>query len=475
MSSKTSNPLPIPVLLLKTKSTPNDGYDELFSRDPPGVFTPRFVPVLEHRFHAEHMKLVKKLLSPSPSSSSSPTNSSSFPTKSSFEGPNPRYGGMIFTSQRAVEAFAQVVDDVRSENSLPPDAPLLSPKIPLYTVGPATARALTSINVCSASDESRPSNPRDSAETNTEQETYGPNIHGYESGNGAALADYILPHYNNLYRHCAPSSVPPLLFLVGEQRRAIIPDTLKSGIPNSPGAKCAAKSADGTDRTDRTGGTDAGSSKLDENAGINESSTQQAYKPIQVDELVVYETGVMEPFEQDFRAVLDATSSSSSSSSCPSSTSPPSSWKPSSTNDNANTSISSTSPTQSSTQQAQAEPATRWVVVFSPTGCDTMLRCLGWLDPATGKANSELQTPEQRRHLSSFSSPLSSSASAALSTRTSAKEGTRARSVQTYIATIGPTTRDYLRDTFGFDPDVSAAKPSPEGLMAGIEGYMRCP
>ena len=33
-----------------------------------------------------------------------------------------------------------------------------------------------------------------------------------------------------------------------------------------------------------------------------------------------------------------------------------------------------------------------------------------------------------------------------------------------YIATIGPTTQDYLINEFGYAPDVCALKPSAEGL-----------
>lgn len=142
---------------------------------------------------------------------------------------------------------------------------------------------------------------------------------------------------------------PPLLVLVGEQRRDIIPKTLMDpGLSND--------------------------------------------RRIQVDELVIYGTGVMESFEQDFTKLLQETE----------------------------------------------ERAVRWVVVFSPTGCEAMLRALGLLNPTTGNA-------------------------------------CRARSQtmnKTYIATIGPTTRDHLRKKFGFEPDVCAAKPSPAGVEEGIRAFV---
>jgi uroporphyrinogen-III synthase len=156
----------------------------------------------------------------------------------------------------------------------------------------------------------------------------------------------MLNHYGEWYKE--KQTKPPLLFLVGEQRRDIIPKTLMD--PSLP--------------SDRR---------------------------IQVDELVVYGTGVMESFEQDFTRLLKET----------------------------------------------ADKPMRWVVVFSPTGCEAMLRALGMLDPETGK----LKADEQR-------------------------DG------KTFIATIGPTTRDFLKTTFGFEPDICAEKPSPEGVEVGMERFL---
>jgi len=166
-------------------------------------------------------------------------------------------------------------------------------------------------------------------------------------GNGEALAHYMLEHYTSWYS--SHTVKPSLLFLVGDTRRDIIPKTLMN--PDLP-----------------------------------------SDKRIQVDELVVYGTGVMESFEQDFEKRLHATKNEDE----------------------------------------------RWVVVFSPTGCEAMLRALGILDGETGRVKKE-------------------------------EDGKR----RTYIATIGPTTRDYLNNEFGFEPDVCAIKPSPEGVEAGILGFIR--
>lgn len=55
-------------------------------------------------------------------------------------------------------------------------------------------------------------------------------------------------------------------------------------------------------------------------------------------------------------------------------------------------------------------------------------------------------------------------------TTTGEKDGIHARN--TFVATIGPTTRDYLVRKFGFQPDVCAAEPSPEGVRTGIIQFM---
>lgn len=160
----------------------------------------------------------------------------------------------------------------------------------------------------------------------------------------------MLEHFNSIYE---PSSYkdnagdkPGLLFLVGEQRRDIIPKTLMA-------------------------------------------TTMPREEQIQVDEMVVYETGEMESFEGDFA-----------------------------------TSIS-----------ASADADTVWVVVFSPSGCEAMLRVLK-LGPFAEEA---------------------------------AKTGKGRR---VFVATIGPTTRDHLVNKFGFQPDVCAEKPSPEGVGDGIQKFM---
>ena len=81
-----------------------------------------------------------------------------------------------------------------------------------------------------------------------------------------------------------------------------------------------------------------------------------------------------------------------------------------------------------------------WLVVFSPTGCDAMLRVLKLGNQGDHNNNpGEAPVNDTRR---------------------------------VFVATIGPTTRDHLRFKYGFEPDVCAEKPSQDGVGDGIERFM---
>ena len=91
----------IPVLFLKTRSSPTDTYEDLFasSTSPNGEpFRPSFIPVLEHRFDDTGLALVRSLLK----------------LRAIGNRPECAYGGLIFTSQRAVEAFASLVSEKKA-------------------------------------------------------------------------------------------------------------------------------------------------------------------------------------------------------------------------------------------------------------------------------------------------------------------------------------------------------------------------
>ncbi|RAL62039.1 hypothetical protein DID88_002526 [Monilinia fructigena] len=101
---------------------------------------------------------------------------------------------------------------------------------------------------------------------------------------------------------------------------------------------------------------------------------------IQVDEMVVYGTGVMQSFEENFANLLKDT---------------------------------------------KDRDYTMGGCFFT-TGCEAMLRSLGMLDFQTGKVKQSNDGEDGKR--------------------------------KTFIATIGPTTRDYLQNTFGCEPDVCGEK-----------------
>ncbi|CAK7209027.1 uroporphyrinogen-III synthase [Sporothrix curviconia] len=330
----TATPLPpIPVFLLKTKSSPTDAYEDLLAApNEAGSFAPVFVPVLEHCFVDDGVAQVEGLLA-----------RHQIANGRSQGHAGAKYGGMIFTSQRAVEAFSKIVKEGHTspQDKCDPSWPCLQ-NVPIYSVGPATTRALRAV-------EQKP--PLQ--------------VSGEHTGNGEDLAYYIQEDYAGWKRpqatatdsttaetRTATQALPllPLLFVVGEKRRDIIPKVLMGD------------------------GTDAGPPRIG------------------VDEVVVYGTGVMPSFADDFAHELEATQ----------------------------------------------DRAVRWVVVFSPTGCDSMLKALGLLNQETGKAREPTGQPPRT----------------------------------TFIATIGPTTQAYLQDMFGFEPDVCADEPSPEGVLRGIAQFM---
>ncbi|KAI5364152.1 putative tetrapyrrole biosynthesis, uroporphyrinogen III synthase, uroporphyrinogen-III synthase [Septoria linicola] len=307
-----------PIYLLKTPSLPSDSYEHYFNELSNPSYKPIFVPVLEHIFRDDALRNLKRSAERFAFAGGSEATARQVATNN----PAKRYGGLIFTSQRAVDAFGSVVVKLDPTKK----AALFDKDMPIYVVGPATRKGVEALELPCP-------------------------ILGEETGNGDALAKFILQHHNSLPSHVTAlkGRKLPLLFMVGEQRRDIIPTTLQSeDLPE----------------------------------------TQR----IPVTELVVYETGEMATFEEDFTDLLK--------------------------------------------EAKAAKVKEQWVVVFSPQGCEAMLNALGWLTEA-GKYSSG------RRE--AVSGPM-----------------------KTRVATIGPTTRDFLREQFGFEPDMCAEKPTPEGLGEGI-------
>lgn len=311
-----------PVYLLKTRSSPTDAYEDYFSTFQEGKYQPIFVPVLEHILRDDALRTLRRSAERFAFAGGSEADA----RRKATHNPAKKYGGIVFTSQRAVDAFATVIAKLDPEKI----DKMFDKEMPIYVVGPATANGVRALGLPCP-------------------------VIGEQTGNGDALAKFILEWHATLSRDVTflEGRKLPLLFLVGEQRRDVIPKLLQS------------EEVHPLDR-------------------------------IKMTEVVVYETGEMATFEEDFTSLVRA---------------------------------------------AKAKKVKQqWVVVFSPQGCEAMLNGLGWLDEKSGQ----------------FSAAIREVMSGGMETR---------------IATIGPTTRDHLVQEFGFEPDVCADKPSPEGVGEGIEKF----
>jgi hypothetical protein len=114
-----------PLFLLKTKTTPEDGYEVKFRsisdsiRDGPSTpkaeddiihnFDPIFIPVMEHVFVKPNLDKVKGWLSNDAFSETLLLHAEEI-GYTDEDKEKEKYGGIIFTSQRAVEAFGEVMD-----------------------------------------------------------------------------------------------------------------------------------------------------------------------------------------------------------------------------------------------------------------------------------------------------------------------------------------------------------------------------
>lgn len=312
----------VPIYLLKTKSPPTDAYEEYFNELDEGKYKPIFVPVLEHILREDALRTLRRSAERFAFAGGSEADA----RRKATNNPAKKYGGIVFTSQRAVDAFATVIAKLDPEKI----DKMFDKDMPIYVVGPATANGVKALGLPCP-------------------------IIGEQTGNGEALAKFILEWHATLSREVTflEGRKLPLLFLVGEQRRDIIPKLLQS------------EEVHPLDR-------------------------------IKMTEVVVYETGEMATFEEDFTSLVRA----------------------------------------AKTKRVKKQ----WIAVFSPQGCEAMLNGLGWLDEKSGQ----------------FSPALREVVSGGMETR---------------IAAIGPTTREYLVQEFGFEPDVQAEKPSPEGLGEGFEGF----
>lgn len=128
---ESSRPQLPPVFLLKTPSSPRDLYEEYFFKttfalpsrqrsNPPTdtnetnnyeyiKYDPIFVPVFTHSFHAQNLEIVKSYFMPTVEDNDYIDEKGSS-LRNAFSGKGKKYGGLIFTSQRAVEALGHILE-----------------------------------------------------------------------------------------------------------------------------------------------------------------------------------------------------------------------------------------------------------------------------------------------------------------------------------------------------------------------------
>ena len=181
----------IPVILLKTKSSPSDPYDDFFTfhEFPPGhPATPVFVPVLQHR-HVNTTALSELI--------------SEHKIASEHQSERTEIAGLIITSQRAVEALGGVLAQLADGDA----GDALRAHCRVYVVGPATAAAVVGLGFAEH------------------------NVLGAHCGNGAVLAEFVRADYEGWHRAGAPAARRPLLFLNNAQRGDVIPSILAGHVP----------------------------------------------------------------------------------------------------------------------------------------------------------------------------------------------------------------------------------------------------
>ncbi|EXJ94648.1 hypothetical protein A1O1_03044 [Capronia coronata CBS 617.96] len=474
-------PSTIPVLLLKTRSQPHDAYEEYFSTTPlnaaatlttaeEGVgvgeeewdrngtagrpvsfsFEPQFVPVLEHRPNRESLDVLKQALE---------------------EGSlGQKYGGMIFTSQRAVEAWAEVVKSTeRQERSSQQNI------LGEDSSGEKQRQTQTQEDRLQDTNRSRITETRTGVELGTGigmtlngievDNTTASHTHGYErAAQRARKAEYIdddddNDDHNNssfpLYS-VGPATSRALNTLINESTRLTTESSPFARLRPSVVGEHTGNGANLADYilshyneldqrsipTTPTMTTDPGRespSPLPKKGLLFLVGEQRRdiipktlmdvdgkldpQQRIAVDEVEVYRTGVMTSFQDDFSTRIT-----------------------------------------SSRREGRHLVV---VVVFSPQGCEAMLHALGFIDGANRLTESAVSRWD--KNVSAVTSTSTS-----ISTSAATDYVLDQHHSQTFVVvTIGPTTRDHLRDKFGFEADVCAAKPSPQGVGEGVEAFLR--
>jgi uroporphyrinogen-III synthase len=422
--------VPIPVLLLKTRTIPNDPYETLLSCSsnnndqnttighPLLLLKPHFLPVLTHSYTQTSLSKLANLF-----------NDPSTLTKT--------YGGIILTSQRAVEALDYVLSTLPEPvkkawkewlSQAHPDASTSTPlstgvegsdleagnkaeahtpwqnqrlKVHFYVVGPATAsavQALASRHIPHAS--------IDGAQTGTGEKLASHILakyldsHSQHNGHSSTTPSEPQPEHQGQEENEARLSPLPFLFITGETRRDTVPRMLSA-------------------------------------AGMR------------VDEIAVYETVTRTEFRDEFRQKMDELDS-----------------------------LPYFAQAHTSATHAR-ERKYRWIVVFSPQGCADVLQELGWMESSSAssaKISSSSSTSDDgnngnentKHNFVKEQFRLAQSRRRMYLQDVMRPEENELLPTRTLIMSIGPTTKAFFKEKFLFEVDVCAAKPSPEGVLEGV-------
>ena len=188
MSIEMNESRSVPVILIKSRNTPSDiTFDRFTAIGTAFPFEPVFAPVIGANYVMQSIiKLEEHIIG------------NKFEEETFNEGdPNAGYGGLIFTSALAAEAF--VFAATRSEESY---QMINRRNMPMYCVGESTAQSLRSL------------------------EEQGPDIVGQDSNKAEFLAYFIQGDYPQRCENRQWPTKAKLLFCAGEEHKKHIPNIL---------------------------------------------------------------------------------------------------------------------------------------------------------------------------------------------------------------------------------------------------------
>lgn len=248
-------------------------------------------------------------------------------------------------------------------------------------------------------------------------------VYGSDTGNGDKLARFIQRHYNSLYP--PPPPPPPVKTTATSSNNSNSVLQKNKEEKRKPPLLFLV----GETRRDIIPRT-LMMTTTDNDDGPSSSSfsevQQQQQQKIQVEEKVVYETKLLSSFADDLQTTLDRLFIQH----------------------------------QHQQHNEQKKRKDIWIVVFSPTGCKELLTVLGILgsdDDGTKGTGCAATTTTREGSSSRWRMMMG---------------GEDRDMMRIRIATIGPTTRSYLIDEFGFRPHICAEKPTPEGVADAIRRYV---